>query len=229
MDFTIIQRNTLYNLIQVCLCHILVAIYMIDFLLQELRMSQFRCQVTVICQKQHTCSITVQTSYRINTLLAGTFHKIHHRLTFLRIVRSRYTILRFVKQHIHLTLNTYRLVVELHFIRTFHLRTQFRYNFTIYRYNSCSDKLIRFTTRADTCIRKELVQTNRFIRISQQFFILDLLLHAIFCIRVVVGSTRTVTSLWTTISALLSAIIIKTRTIRALFSTLLCIVKARTI
>ena len=192
-------------------------------------MSQFRCQVTVICQQQYTCGITVQTPYRIDTLLASTFHEIHHRLTFLRVIRSRYAIFRLIKQYIDLTLNIYRLIVELHFIRTLHLRTQFRYDFTIYRYNSCSDKLIRFTTRADTCIRKELVQTNRFIRISQQFFVLDLLLHAIFCIRVVVGSTRTVTSLWTTISTLLSAIVIKTRTIRALFSTLLCIVKARTI
>ena len=185
-------------------------------------MSQFRCQVTVICQQQYTCGITVQTPYRIDTLLASTFHEIHHRLTFLRVIRSRYAIFRLIKQYIDLTLNIYRLIVELHFIRTLHLRTQFRYDFTIYRYNSC-------TTRADTCIRKELVQTNRFIRISQQFFVLDLLLHAIFCIRVVVGSTRTVTSLWTTISTLLSAIVIKTRTIRALFSTLLCIVKARTI
>ena len=146
MDFTIFQFNTGSNLIHIRFCQILIQINMVDFLLQELRMRQLRSQIAIIRQQQHTSSITVQTSYRIDTFATSSFHKIHYSKTRLRIIRSSHTIFRLIQQHIHLTFNAYRFIMELHDISTFDLSTQFRYHFTIHRNNAGCDKFIGFTT-----------------------------------------------------------------------------------
>ena len=231
MNFTVIQSNTRYDLIQISLSHILITINVIDFLLQIFWMSQFRSQITVIGQQQYTSCITVQTSYRINTFLTSTFYKIHNSLTLLRVIRSSNTVLRLVQQNVYFTFDINRLIVELNFICTFYLCTKFSNHYSIYRNNSGSNKFISLTTRTDSSICQEFIQTNWFIRISQYILVFYLLLHAILSIRIIVGCTRTVSStLLAIVSSLLSATIIETRTLRTISTfTLLCIIKTRAI
>ena len=81
--------------------------------------------------------------------------------------------------------------MELNHIRTFDLRTQFRYHFTVYRNHTCCDKFISLTTGANTCVSQELIQTNRFIRINELFLVLDLFLYAILSVRIIIAGTRT--------------------------------------
>ena len=78
MDFPVIQLNTGCNLLHIGFCQVLVQMHMIYLLLQILGMRQLGSQVTIICQQQHTCSITVQTTYLINAFVASAFHQIHH-------------------------------------------------------------------------------------------------------------------------------------------------------
>src|SRR5699024_479897 len=104
--------------------------------------------------------------------------------------------------------NADRFVVELHQVRTFDFRTQLRHDFPVYGNHSGSDELVSLAARANTGIRQELVQTNRFIRVYELFLVLNLFLHAIFSIRIIIGGTRT-----RTISSL--PVIVKSRTVAA--------------
>ena len=106
--------------------------YVINLLLQELRMCQFRSQITIVRQQQHTCSVTVQTTYRINTLIASTLHQIHYCTTCLRIIRGSHSVFRLIQQDINLTFNAHHLIMELHFVSTFDLSSEFCNHYSIY-------------------------------------------------------------------------------------------------
>ena len=132
MDFTVIQLDTGCNLIHISFCHILICMYVINLLFQELRMSQLRSQVTVIRQQQYTCSVAVQTTYRINTLITSTFHQIHYRAACLRIIRGSHSVFRLIQQDVDLTFDAYRLIVEFHFVTAFNLGSEFCNHCSVY-------------------------------------------------------------------------------------------------
>ena len=189
LDFTVIQLNTGRNLLHIGFSQILIQVHMIYFLFQILGMSQLGSQVTVVRQQQYSRSITVQTTYRIDTFVASAFHQIHYSTTRLRIIGSCHRIFRFVQQNIYLTFDADRLIVELHFIATLNLSTQFRNHLSVYRHYTGCNKLIRFTTRAHTGISQELIQTNRFVRVDKLFLILYLFLLAVLGIGIVIPRT----------------------------------------
>ena len=58
-DFTIFELYALRNLLQVVSSYILIKVYMIDLLLQILRMGELRSQITIVGKKQYTCRVTV--------------------------------------------------------------------------------------------------------------------------------------------------------------------------
>ena len=152
-------------------------------------MCQLGSQITIVSQQQYTCRVTVQTAHRINTFLASILYQIHDSQTFLRIIRSRHTILRLIQNDIYFTFDLNRLSFEQHLVLTGNLRPQFSYNLIIYLNNTCLDKFISFATRTNTCIRQELIQADRFVRVSQHFLILQLFLEVILGIRIVITGT----------------------------------------
>ena len=170
-------------------------------------MRQLGSQIAIVRQQQYTCRITVQTSHRINSFLASVLYQIHDSQTFLRIIGSCHTVLRLIQDDIHFTLDLNRLVFEQHRILTRNLRSQFSYNLTIYLNNSFLDKFIRLATRTNTCIGQELIQADRFVRICQHFFILQLLLEVILGIRIVITGTAIVVRTSVVIVAATSAAI----------------------
>ena len=107
LDFTIFQSDTLTNLIHIMRCKVLVEVYVIYLLFQELRVSQLRSQVTIVGQQEYTCCVTVETTYRIDTLRAYILYEVHHSLALLRIIAGCNIILWFVEQYVYLLLQSY--------------------------------------------------------------------------------------------------------------------------
>ena len=187
--FPVFQRDALGNLPHIGSRYVLVGRHMVDFLFQEFGMCQLGSQFPIVSKQQYTRSVTVKTSHRINTFTTNVLDQIHHGLAVLRIVARGHVIFRFVQQDIHLALDAHRLLVELHFIRTFYLRSQLCNHRPVDTHYTCRNKFVRFTTGTNSGIGQELVQTNRSIRIHIEFFILNLFLHAIFGIGVVITGT----------------------------------------
>ena len=160
-------------------------------------MSKLAGQITIIGEQQHTCSIAVETSYRIDTLRTNILHEVHDCLTLLWIIAGSNIILRLVQQHINLLFQRNRTAVELHNISTEHLGTQLLYYIAINSNSTCLDKVISLATTAYAGISQVFVQANRLIGINMLFLILDTFLQAIFCIGIIIGSTLTVATLRT--------------------------------
>ena len=182
LDLTIFQGDTLTNLIHIVSCQVLIEVNVINLLLQELRVSKLRSQVTIVGQEKYTCCITVETAYRINTLRTNILYEVHHSLALLRIIAGCNIILWFVEQYVYLLLQSYRSVVELHLIGTKDLGTQLGNYLTIDSYQTSLDELISLTARAYTSIGEELVQAQWLCWVDVLLLIFDTLLHAILSI-----------------------------------------------
>ena len=137
----------------------------IDLFLAELRVRQLGCQITVVGQEQHTGSVAIETSHRIDTLGAGVTNNVDNGLALLGIIGSGDSVLGLVEQYIYLALAANGLVVEAHFIGRQDFCTERIGYLSVDGDNTGLDEIIGLTTAADTGVGKEFVQTNRFSRI----------------------------------------------------------------
>ena len=191
LDLAVLELNTLGNLLEVVGCHVLVEINVIDFLLEELRMGEFRSKVTIVCQQEDTGGVTVEATYGINALGACTLDEIHDRLALLGVVAGGDVVLGLVEQHIDFLLEVNGLVVETYLVGTKHLAAQFGNHLTVDGDDTCLDELVSLTTAANASIGEELVQTQGLVGIVIFLLVLDTLLHAVLCIGIVICRTGT--------------------------------------
>ena len=221
LDLAIFQSDTLADLLHIVSREVLVEVYVIYLLFQELRVSQLRSQVTIVGQQEYTCCVTVETTYRIDTLRAYILYEVHHSLALLRIVAGCHVILWLVEQYIYLLLQRYYCIVELHLVGAKNLGTQLGNYLTIDSYQTSLDELISLTARADTSIGKELIQAQWLCWVDILLLVFDTLLHAILSIWIVSWSVLTeatttvvaiATTLWTTIAATVAIVTTLLRT-----------------
>ena len=173
MHFTILQRDTICNLLQICCCCVVVEIYMVNLLLEELRVSELTCQVAIVGEEKNTCCVAVETAYRIDSFAACILHEFHHSFALLRIITCSDIVLWLVKNHINFLFEGNELVVEVDCIGTLNLCSEFCNDFTVYLHHTCLNELVCLTTRANTCISKELVQADWCIWVLDIFLIFD--------------------------------------------------------
>ena len=194
LDFAIFKLDAVANLLDVMCSDVLVEIYVINLLLEELRMSELRSHVSIVGEKQYTCGVAVETTYRVDALAACILHEIHNSLALLWVVACCHIVLRFVEKYIYLLLDAYWLVVELHLVGAQHLGSEFGNHLTINGDHSCLYVFVSLSTAAYTCICKILVEADRLIGIVVFLLVLDTLLHAVLGIWVIAWSVRTESS-----------------------------------
>ena len=192
LDVTILQRDAFSYLLHVVSRYSLIEMHMIDFLFQELRMRQLRCQVSVICQEQHTRSVTVQTAHRIDAFRTSPLDEVHHRFALLRIITGGDIILGFVEQYVDLLLQCYGLIMEANLIGTHHLGSQLVDNLAVHLDYASLYELVSLATAADTSISQELIQTDRFVGVEVLLLIFYTLLQRVFGMRIITRSMLTV-------------------------------------
>ena len=205
MYLTVLKLYTVSYLLQVVGCYVLVEIYMVDLLLEELRMCKLRSQIAVVGEQEYTSGVAVETSYRVDALGAYVLNQIHNCLALLGIVACCHAVLRLVEQHVHFLLKIYRLIVEFDLVGALYLCSEFGNYFAVNRHNACLDELVSLTARANTGVGKELVETYRLVGIDVLLLILDTLLHAILSIGIVIGRTLTITALLIAATLLITA------------------------
>ena len=86
MYLAIFQLNAFSDLLNVVLSDGLVKIDMINFLLEELRMSQLAGQVAVVGEQQNSGSVAIQAPYGIDALGASVLDEIHIIVFLCRLI-----------------------------------------------------------------------------------------------------------------------------------------------
>ena len=146
VDFAVFQLNSGGNLLQVVFRNNLIEPNMIDLLLQELGMCELAGQISVVSQQEYASRIAVQATHRIDSFGASVLYKVHNYLALLRIVAGCHVIFGLVQQHIDLLFERNRLIMELDFVGTEHLRTQFGDNVAVYADHSGLNELVSLAT-----------------------------------------------------------------------------------
>ena len=146
MDFTILELNALCYLRQVVGSNGLVEVDVVDLLLEELRMSELGCQVTVVGQQKDARGVTVETPHRIDALRTSILDEIHDRLALLRVIGRGDVVLGLIEQDVDLLLLSNGLVVETDFVGTENLGTQFGDDIAIDGNDTSLDELVGLAT-----------------------------------------------------------------------------------
>ena len=204
MHLAVLQFDTFLYLVDILLCHWFVEEHVVNLLLQELRMCEFRSEVAVIGEQQHTSGVAVETSYRIDALWTHVLNEVHNGLALLRIVTGGDIVLRLVEQNVNLLLWRNLFLVEDNNIGTQYLGAQFGNHLSVNRNLACQYVLVSLAAAAHSCICKELVQTDWLVRINVLLLIFNAFLQTIFCIRVISLSTWTIAIAALIVAALLT-------------------------
>ena len=171
VDGTVVEFYTVGNVLHVFLADGLIGPYLVDFLLDILRMGELSCQVTVVGEQQYTSGVAVQTSHRIDALFTGTFHEIHDGFAAVGIVTGCDTVFGLVKQDVALLFGGYDFTVIFNDILGRDLHAEFCYHDIVDHDKAFLDIFISNTARADAGIGHELVQANFHVRIDSGLLI----------------------------------------------------------
>ena len=142
MHFTVFEGDAVGYLLHVVSGEVLVEIYVIYLLLEELGMGQLASQLAVVGEQEHTHSVAVKTTHGVDALGASVLDEVHHGLALLGVIHCGDIVLGLVEQHVHLLLDGHGLVVELHLVGAQHLGTQFGHYLAVDGDHACLDKLV---------------------------------------------------------------------------------------
>ena len=195
MYFAVLKFDAVGNLLQVVCCHVLVEIYMVNLLLEELGVCELRGEVAVVGEEKHAGGVAVESAYGVDALRTYVLDEVHYGLALLWVIACGDAILRLVEQDINLLLKGYGLVVELYFVGAHYLCSEFCYSFAVHCHHSCLYEFIGFATAAYACVGEELVETDGFVRVEVLLFIFYALFQAVFCIGIVAGGMLTLIAL----------------------------------
>ena len=100
MYLAILQHNALGNLTKVGSGNVLVAIYVVNLLLEILGVCQLGSQIAIVGEQEHTSGAAVQTTYGIYALAASVLHQVHYGLAILWVIAGGNIVLGLVQQQI---------------------------------------------------------------------------------------------------------------------------------
>ena len=160
MDLAVLERDALRNTIHVGPRERLVERHLIDLLLAVRRVRQLARHVAVVGEEQQPQRILVEPPHRIDALLAGALHQIHHRLVGVGIFERSDIALGLVEHQIDLLFPLDAAVVELHLVGRLHLRSQFGHDHAVDRNQSGLDIVVGLAARAESRLGDETVQAD---------------------------------------------------------------------
>ena len=116
VHFTVFEGDAVGYLLHVVSGEVLVEIYVIYLLLEELGMGQFASQLAVVGEQKHTNRGAGKTTHGVDALGASVLDEVHHGLALLGVIHCGDIVLGLVEQHVHLLLDGHGLVVGLHLV-----------------------------------------------------------------------------------------------------------------
>ena len=171
LNHAILQGDAFCNLGKVGSGDIFVGCDVINFLLQEFRVSQFCSQFSVVGEEKNPRGVSVETSDRIDAFATGMLHQIHHRFAVLRVFAGGHISFGFVQEDIDFLFHFHGIVVETNLVGSEELGSKSGDDFSVHYHQTRNNLFDGIATRANACIGKEFVQANGLCGIVVLFFI----------------------------------------------------------
>mgnify|MGYP003312381402 CR=1 FL=1 len=125
VDVTVFEGDAFHNLAHIGGSDILIEGDVVDFLLEESGVGEFRGQFAVIGEEKNTGGVAVEATYGIDAFGASAGYKVHDGLAFLGIVSGGDIAFGLVEEHILFLLHLNGFTVEAYFISAEHFGAEF--------------------------------------------------------------------------------------------------------
>ena len=178
-DVAVFEGDALGNLSQIGGRDIAVEVDVVNLLLQELGVRQFRGHFAVVGQEEDTRGVAVEAADGIDALHAGIAHEVHHSLAVLRIFARGDIALRFVEENVDFLLSLDLLVVEEHHVAAQDFVAQFGDDFAVDGHDTGSNVFVGIAAGAHTSVGQKLVQADGLVGVVSLLFIVDAALAGI--------------------------------------------------
>ena len=172
LDVAILQRDAFGDTVHVGYREVVVEVYVIDFLLSILGMSQFGSQLAIVRKEEYARGVAVEATDGVDTLAASSAHEVHDGATVLGVVACRHVALGLIEQYVHFLLWAHRVVVEDDIVSAQHLGAEFGHHLTVHAHHTCFNVAVGITTRTDAGIGQILVKANGCIGVDVFLLIL---------------------------------------------------------
>ncbi len=173
MYFAVFKLDAVGDALHIFFGYVAVGPDVIYFFLGVLRMGEFRGQVAIVGEQQHAGGVAVEASYGIYSLVACSFHEIHHGHAAVGVVGSGDAIFGLVEQNVCLAFERYYLFIVFHNVGMRYLCAEFGHNFAVDLNKALLDEFVGFAPRAYSGICHELVETDFFIGIRNRHFVFN--------------------------------------------------------
>ena len=105
MDLPIFELYARSDLLHVLHRYGFIERYLIDFLLLVLGVHELCCQVTIVGKEEKTCGIPIETTNRIDTLVAGVTYQVYGCESFLGVAAGSYPLAGVFEQYLNILLD----------------------------------------------------------------------------------------------------------------------------
>ena len=175
VDGAVLKLDAVGDALHIFLGDVLVAPYVIDLLLDVLRVCELRGEVAVVGEQQHAGGVAVETSDGVDALGACTLDEVHDRGAVLRILARGDAVLGLVEQDVALALQCHHLVVVFDHIVVGDLGAELGDYLAVDLDQALLDKFVGLAARAYAGVAHEFVETDLLVGIRYRHLVLDAL------------------------------------------------------
>ena len=151
IDWSVLKFKALNELLQVVLRDILVGENVVNLANLIFGVHELLCHVTIIGEQKHTRGVAVETTDRVDALLACASDNIHNSAASLRVISGRHCILRLVEEDIDLLLGLDDTAFILDDSIARDRDTHLGYNLAIDLNLTCLDEVVSLAAAGDAC------------------------------------------------------------------------------
>ena len=136
-------------------------------------MSELRGEVAVVGEQKHAGGVAVETSYRIDAFVAGSFYEVHYSETPVGVIACSDAVFRFVEQNVAFALKSHNLAIVFDNVAVCDFCAEFGHYLAVYLDQSLLDEFVGFAARAYAGVAHIFVKTNLLVGVKYGHFVFD--------------------------------------------------------
>ena len=208
VDGSVVELYAVGYALHIVFRYVAVAPHVVYLLLDEFRMCELRCKITVVGEQEHAGGIAVETADGVDALVAGALHEVHHRKTSVGVVAGGDTVLGLVEQDVAFTLHCHYLLIVFHHVAVGDLGAEFGHDNAVDLHQALLDKFVGLAARAYARVAHILVEAHLLVGIRNGHFVF----HGLGTRREALAAGRE-TTLLTVLIAALAVVVISALTV----------------
>lgn len=195
VSFAVVRYGALCGLVRIYLYRVLITMCVVGFLLRRLEVDRFQYRIAIVYRRRCAYNVAIRASCQVSALLTDAFRRVRRHLAFLQIVQDHCTVFQFVGRCVCLALGVCQLVIRLRLVQALRLYARFHCSFAVCECCSYDSGLVHFAAETSAYVHGRLIRAGQLVQVDRRFFMLSLLLRAVFYVQIMINDAQAMASL----------------------------------